>query len=148
MKTHPEIALLAPVPLIHLEDAPGVIEEVGKVAFGSQAFQFFRELDLDRGGLAVETFIYASHAGVRDLSVTWHGLYVGHEENREPVRYRPPSTLEWDGKNAWGTYWIVRDLERLTEPIPIAELCAYGTGEPFGKGFVPEGPMRVGRNTP
>lgn len=144
MPLHPDIALLAPVPLVHLEDGVGVCERKGKVAFGSMAWEFFKKLDEDRAGLAIETFIYASHSGVRDLSVTWHARYSGHVTDVEPRRYRPKSTLEGD-KGGWGVYWLLEGLGRLAEPIPIAELCAYGTGEPFGKGFVPEGPMRVGR---
>jgi hypothetical protein len=142
MPLHPDIALLAPVPLVHLEDGVEVSERKGKVAFGSMAWEFFKKLDEDRGGLAVETFIYASHADVRDLAVTWHARYIGHVTDVEPRRFRPKSTLEGD-KGGWGVYWLLEGLARLTEPIPIAELCAYGTGEPFGKGFVPEGPMRV-----
>lgn len=67
-EVHPDIALLAPVPLVHLEDGVDVSERKGKVAYGSTAWEFFKKLDEDRGGLAVETFIYASHSGVRDLS--------------------------------------------------------------------------------
>lgn len=100
----------------------------------------------------METSIYASHTDVRDLSVKWHARYVGHVEGVNGVhperrRYRPKSTIECDGEGWWAVFWEVAGLERLAEPIPIAELCAYGTGEPCGKGFVPEGPMRVGVRT-
>lgn len=152
MPLHPDITLLAPVPLVHLAGERGgeyVCAHKGKVALGSRAWEFFRALDEDRNGLEVETFVYASHSDARDLSVTWHARYVGHVEGVNGVhpdgrRYRPKSTIECDGEGWWAVFWEVAGLERLAEPMPIAELCAYGTGEPYGKGFVPEGPMRVG----
>lgn len=76
--------------------------------------------------------------------MTRHARYIGHVTGVEPRRFRPKSTPEGD-RGSWGVYWLLEGLERLTESIPIAELCAYGTGEPFGKSFVFEGPMRVGR---
>ncbi len=150
MDLHPTLAILAPVPLLHLEDGEYVSTHKGKVAFGSRAWEFFRKLDEERDGLEVETFIYASHTDVRDFSVTWHGRYVGHVEGVNGLhpkgrRYRPPSTLKWDDEGYWAVFWEVAGLERLAEPIPIAELHAWGTDEPYGKGFVPEGPMRVAR---
>lgn len=148
MEMHPEIALLAPVPLIHLEDGEYVAKHKGKVAYGSRAWEFFRKLDHERGELAVETFIYASHTDVRNLSITWHARYIGHVEgvnglHPEGRRYRPKSTLEWDDEGYWAVFWEVEMLERLKDPVPIAELCSYETGAPYGKGFVPEGPMRI-----
>lgn len=40
------IALLAPVPLHHLQDGYQVARQQGKVAFGSMKWELFRELDV------------------------------------------------------------------------------------------------------
>lgn len=146
---HPTLALLAPVPVGLLDEGLDVCRKKGKVAFGSRAWGFFREIDAEREELAVETFIYASHTHVRDLSVTWHARYIGHVEgvnglHPEGRKYRSNLALA-DGDAWWAVFWEVEGLERLETPIPIAELCAYATGEPYGKGFVPEGPMKIER---
>jgi len=39
------LSLLAPVPAIHLADGQAVCARQGKVAFGSQAWEVFAELD-------------------------------------------------------------------------------------------------------
>ena len=56
------VALLAPVPEEHLLDGVNVIHVEGRVAFGSRAWEVFRELDALRKGDPVDVYIYASHA--------------------------------------------------------------------------------------
>lgn len=55
------VALLAPVPACHLKSAATIIEKMGKVAFGTNACELFRDLDAKKQQ-DVEVFIYASHA--------------------------------------------------------------------------------------
>lgn len=75
------IALLAPVPLEHLTTGKKVAEAHGKVAFGSQMFELFRKLDLERKGQPVEVYIYASHhEGYPDGVIYWRARYIGHVE--------------------------------------------------------------------
>jgi hypothetical protein len=52
-----DIALLAPVPLEHLEDGIDICRKQGKVAFGSRAWEIFRELDALRNGRPISAFI-------------------------------------------------------------------------------------------
>jgi len=50
------VALLAPVPLEHLESGDIVCRQAGKVAYGSRSWDVFAQLDILRGGLKVHTF--------------------------------------------------------------------------------------------
>jgi len=115
------VALLAPVPLIHLTDGALVCEGKGKVAFGSRAWEVFRELDRTRIGEPVDVLIYASHANADGpAAVTWRGKYIGHVEAKhgthpEGMQYRPPSTAEHSSDNLgyWAVFWEVTDLHEL-----------------------------------
>ena len=67
-----DIALLAPVPLVHLEDGANICHEKGKVAFGSRSWEVFRELDELRKKQPVPVLIYASISDAGGLPlVTW-----------------------------------------------------------------------------
>lgn len=149
MNTHPEVALLAPVPFVHLEDGEPVCRKRGKVAFGSRNWELFRRLDQDRDELGVEkvdVFIYASQTGDREHFVSWHANYIGHVEGvggAHPggARFRPPSTMA-DGRGHWAVFWEVAGLERI-EPIPISKLRGLDAKRNYDKAFIPEGPMRI-----
>ncbi len=144
--TH-EFAILAPVPEEHLLSW----QEEGqqpKVAFGSMAFELFRQADQLRGEKAVKVFIYASLAENRPLNseVSWHGLYVGHVQSRggrhpQGMKYRPPSTAS--DKPTWAIFWEVEDLEPLSSPIAIASLKGLGKKSNFASRFLPEGPFLI-----
>jgi hypothetical protein len=54
-------ALLAPVPVVHLEDGVAVFESHGMVAFGTDYFDLFRPGGPLNPGLRV--YIYASASG-------------------------------------------------------------------------------------
>lgn len=150
----PSIALLAPVPLIHLQDGERTCRREGVVAFGSRAWELFQELDALRGGADVPVYIYASHdPDAEVLAVTWAGDYVGrvsaeHGKHPDP-RLRPPSTREedevFDLQTSWALFWHVRGLHRLGEEarIPIRKFVGHGKSKPYKKGFVPEGPLIV-----
>ena len=71
------VELLAPVPADLLLDASEFAGE-REVAFGSRAWEVFRELDAIRGGDPVRVWIYASHDPERPLppTATWTGRYV------------------------------------------------------------------------
>src|SRR4051812_11355274 len=82
IETARHIALLAPVPLQHLISGRPVSAGEGRVAFGSRAWEVFRELDAQRRGMPIDAYIYASHAqGPVALEVSWHGRYIGHVES-------------------------------------------------------------------
>lgn len=146
------VALLAPVPLIHLTDGAVVCQAKGKVAFGSRAWEVFRDLDRARVGEAVDVLIYASHANSDGpASVTWRAKYIGHVEAKngahpEGMKYRPPSTAEHPSDNVgfWAVFWEVADLYELSadEITPVKELQGMA-GKYFKASFVPEGPIIV-----
>lgn len=145
-------ALLAPIPLEHLESGKDICVKEGKVAFGSNAFEVFRELDKIRDGLKVNAFLYASHDPGSQLQVTWHALYVNHVESQQGthpdgMKYRPSSTLKYKNDNVghWGIFWEVEKLHNLSsgERLWISELQSLNTEKYFAKHFVPEGPLLI-----
>ena len=73
-----DFAILAPVPLVHLESALPTVNAQGQVAFGAAGVRFFEGVESLRGGEPVPLLIYATHTkGNRPgLSVTWRGWYV------------------------------------------------------------------------
>src|SRR5207249_12176657 len=71
------IALLAPVPRVHLESALETDTPDGQATFGTRAWELFNELDQRRAGLPVDVYIYESHQeGSFEGKVTWHARYI------------------------------------------------------------------------
>lgn len=148
-----DVALLAPVPLEHLEDGIDVCRNEGRVAFGSRAWEVFRKLDQLRNGLPVDVYIYASHDPVvRRFVVSWKGTYIGHVESiegahPEGMRFRPPSTGKYpeDNQGYWAVFWELEDLRRLDEDqqIPTGRFWGLEKRKSYGRNFVPEGPILI-----
>jgi hypothetical protein len=151
--TASHVALLAPVPLVHLLDGKEVAEREGRVAFGSRAWELFRELDALRKGLAVDVYVYASHAEAPPLAeASWHARYVGHVESSNGahpsgMRYRPPSTgvNPADNLGHWAVFWEVEALQQLPSGrrIRLSDLTGFGKKKAYGPTFVPEGPLLI-----
>lgn len=147
-----QIALLAPVPLEHLEDGIDVCKKEGKVAFGSRAWEVFREVDTLRSESPVTVLIYASMSDTDEPpAVTWRAQYVGHVEGKngahpEGMRFRPPSTgnYESDNRGWWAVFWEVAALEALSksQQLLIKELQSRSGGY-YKPEFVPEGPIII-----
>lgn len=148
-------AILAPVPEEHLVDGCDVCQEKGKVAFGSRAWEVFREADRERAGQPVEVLLYASHlvdGGRSRAVVTWRAEYIGHVETKTGahpagMQYRPPSTAKYESDNAghWAVFWEVAELRRVPpdQQVEISSLRGVGKKKYYGKDFVPEGPLRI-----
>jgi hypothetical protein len=144
------VALLVPVPLEFLLDGQRVGEREGKVAFGSRAWQVFRELEELRSGHPVDVYIYASHTdGPLVLDVTWHAEYMGHVDSiagAHPagMQYRPPSTGKYanDNEGHWAVFWEVQGLRQLPTPnrLRLADLAGFAKRNAYRPGFVREGP--------
>ncbi|MFL6448804.1 MAG: hypothetical protein ACJ746_14105 [Bryobacteraceae bacterium] len=119
--TATDVALLAPVPIEHLKDGQITAKREGRVAYGSRAWELFRNLDAVRNGSEVDAYIYASHQGGEvDFEVTWKAKYVGHMESEigahpHGMRYRPPSTANYSSDNSgyWAVFWEIKDLHQL-----------------------------------
>jgi hypothetical protein len=149
----PAIALLAPVPIEHLRDAVEVCKAQGKVAFGSRAWDVFRQLDAEVNGTPVDVYIYASmDPSAERIEVCWHARYIGHVESRggahpEGMRFRPPSTAKYaaDNKGHWAVFWEVDHLRELApeERLPVGQFIGYGSAKAYKRSFVPEGPLLV-----
>jgi hypothetical protein len=152
--THPEVALLAPVPLEHLKSAYEHFPRGHKIAFGSRAFDVFHEMDNLRKGRAAEVYLYASHSGEMGRPcVTWRARYTGYVDSVDgahprDMEFRPPSTLKYPGDNSgyWALFWEVEGLEPLNgASIPIARLRGYRKKGFYKPTFVPEGPLLIER---
>lgn len=149
----PAFSLLAPVPLEHLLDATAVCRAEGKVAFGSRAWEVFRELDVERNGAPVDVYIYASgDLGSAKIEVSWRGRYIGHVEGKngahpDGLRFRPPSTAKnpTDNKGHWAVFWELDQLNQLepSERIPTGAFIGHKSGKLCAKNFVPGGPVIV-----
>ena len=151
LNTHPDVALLAPVPTIFLTDGMELCnrKRIGKVAFGSRDFQLFRELDQLRGEFAVYTLIYASQADQLRLSATWEALYVRHVEVDDGLypggsRYRPARAVADPNEGGWGVYWEVTGLRPLDDEVPITGLVGWDSKKPY-KASWPERPTIIER---
>lgn len=152
-RSHTEdFAILAPVPEEHLLDGKVVCEREGKVAFGSRAFERFRDADKERLGASVEVLIYASDPiGHRRAVATWRGLYLGHVDGRngahpDGMRFRPPSTANHpdDNRGHWAVFWEVTELRLIhPDPIPITRLRGLGKKKYYADSYVPEGPLLI-----
>ena len=92
--TATHIALLAPVPLVHLESALETETPNRQHAFGSKAWEVFNELDKRRAGRPVDVYIYESHPDASfNGRATWHARYIRLETDRQKANpYRPRST--------------------------------------------------------
>ena len=146
------IALLAPVPLAHLLDGRDVCQREGRVAFGSRAWEVFRKLDAERLSSAVDVYIYASHQTGRGHETSWSARYVGHCDSvggAHPagMRYRPPSTgmSPSDNEGHWAIFWEVEDLQEVGAEgrHALRSFTPFGKRRPYGRQFVPEGPLLV-----
>jgi hypothetical protein len=123
-------ALLAPVPLEHLQAGCEVEANKGFVAFGTRKWELLRLIDDRRGNSAVPVLIYPSHEDIPakdSFVVSWFGWYIGHVDapnGRHPsgMEYRPASTSKYpnDNQGYWAAFWHVRGLRRLTKERCLA----------------------------
>jgi hypothetical protein len=142
MKTASDFALLAPVPLVHLESAQ---ELKGPVAFGSRAYDCFAQVKTLRGNDDVDVYLYASHPEGRDLTVRWHARYIGFVpavKGLHPNPERRPLSSESDTADSL-LFWEIEDLELLKSPIAIGTLQGLKNKKPYGTSFPPHGPILI-----
>lgn len=148
-----DVALLAPVPLEHLQDGQKVCTKEGRVAFGSRAWEVFRQLDSLRKGMPIDVYIYASHTDQPPkFKVSWHARYVRHVDSfngahPEGTRFRPPSTAKYpdDNQGYWAVFWEVEALRKLPQPeqMRLADFTGFGKRRAYRRNFVPEGPLLI-----
>lgn len=118
-----DVALLAPVPHVHLASARSM---EGRIAFGTRSY-VISDLERLRNGKKVDVYIYASHAGGYDNSVTWKARYIGFVEavgGCHPDKTHRPETTLADTPDSL-LFWEIEDLIELsklpkpTAPIPL-----------------------------
>ena len=141
-------AMLAPVPLEHLQWGLEVSAETGLVAYGTQKWELFRQLNEMRGDGRVAVLMYPSHEslpGKDSFVVGWFGWYAGSEESRtgkhsKGMAHRPPTTVV-DG--AWAAFWHVTGLRELPpeKRLPIGKIQGHAGG--WRKDAPPRGPELV-----
>ncbi len=147
-----DFALLAPVPLMHLGEGRDTCIAQGKVAFGSRAWEVFRDLDEKRHNQPVDVYIYASmeHAD-GSPAATWRAEYIGHVEAKmgahpAGMRYRPLSTANYPSDNYghWAVFWEVTNLRMVddNEQVLVKDLQGVG-GNYFKPEFIPQGPIII-----
>jgi len=145
-----QFAILAPVPLEHLQSGKVIAETEGFVAFGSRKWELFRKIDELRNGAAVPVLIYPSYEDgpAKDsFVVTWFGWYVGSEESGTGahslgMKHRPPTTGQYgsDNQGHWAVFWHAKDLDELakTQRLPISAIQTVKGG--WRKDRPPRGP--------
>jgi hypothetical protein len=150
IQTAAHIALLAPVPLVHLLDGETTAATKGKVAFGSDNQNLFLRLDSLREGMPVDVYIYASHNdGQGHCDASWHARYIRHVESKrgthpDGMEYRPLSTAKVSERHS-KLFWEVEDLRRLPKEqrMALAELTGFGKKKSYGHAFAPKGPLLI-----
>lgn len=153
-------AVLAPVPLEHLNSGIAIAEKYGFVAYGTRKWELLRQLNAMRcdtdgrvtGRVAV--LIYESHnenaPAHNSHIVSWFGWYAGSEESDTGahsggMRYRPPTTSAYPSDNIghWSAFWHVSALRKLPadRQIAIGKIGRIAGG--LRKNAAPRGPELV-----
>jgi hypothetical protein len=122
------LALLAPVPRLHLSDAVEICASVGNVAFGSGwisesssgawSFDFFSQEIFEQEIGYLPVFIYASHDPTSAVNrrAEYRGVYSGFMAALSNGQHPLPAELPQsalDGDTAGGIFWRVKSLEQL-----------------------------------
>jgi hypothetical protein len=144
-------ALLAPVPLEHLESSLHVKEDF--VAYGTRKWELLQKLDSMRESAPVSILIYPSDEDVAakdTFAVSWFGWYIGHElsntgRHSKKMKHRPQSTANYPADNLghWAAFWHVRGLRRLPREKQIAIGKIKGLPGGWRKDAPPRGPELV-----
>lgn len=146
-------AILAPVPLEHLETGLTVCDAAGYVAYGTMKWELFRQIDDLREGEPVPVLIYPSDTDTPSHSnymVSWWGWYVGHSRSKggahkDGMLHRPSSTekYEADNKGHWAIFWHLEGLRQLPSSmyLPLGKIPTIAGG--WRKNAPPRGPELV-----
>lgn len=148
-----DFAILAPVPLEHIQSGAEIASKTGFVAFGSRKWELFRLVDEMRAGARVPVLIYPSHEDVPakdSFVISWVGWYIGSEESgtgkhSKGMTHRPPTTGQYpsDNRGHWAVFWHVCELQELPlgKRLPISAIQTVKGG--WRKDAPPRGPELV-----
>lgn len=148
-----EIAILAPIPLEHLESGKTIDETTGFVAFGTNKWELFQKIDSLKGHARTAVLIYPSWGTElvdTGFKVSWFGWYHGHTHSKggahpDGLTHRPPTTSSYPKDNAghWAAFWHIKRLRRLPKEkqISISKIATIKDG--WRKNAPPHGPELV-----
>lgn len=137
--------VLAPVPALHLPAAAASFARAGRVAFGSNAWEFWRR----QAAGATVVWVVASASGfpaggmpgIDPGKLIFRGLLAGIAEavrGRHPdPALRPASTA---GDGPWAMFFELQALVRLDRPRPVIGLVTL-QGTRLVR--VPQGPIAI-----
>lgn len=141
-------AILAPVPLEHLESGLDIAAKQPWVAYGTRKWELLRRIDDLRKDQSVAVLIYPSHEDAdvsTALTVSWFGWYVGHVDSKggthpQGMLQRPATTGQYEGDNKghWAAFWHVAGLREL----PPEKRLAIGKIQGFKGGWRKDAPPR------
>lgn len=110
-------SFLAPVPYMHLDSAIEILQEKPFVLFGTEAFEFFRNVEE-----GARVLIYRSHEDIGPIY--YQGIYRGYVSDPSEMKrlerngFRPETT----SGESWGMYWKCSDIQLLPHPIPLEQI--------------------------
>ncbi|RWD48638.1 MAG: hypothetical protein EOS25_14735 [Mesorhizobium sp.] len=145
-----DFAILAPVPLEHLQSGEDIARRTGFVAFGSRKWELFRKVDDLRVAAPVGVLVYDKVPAKDSFIVCWARWYIGCEESAngkhsQGMTHRPPTTGQYtsDNQGHWAVFWHVRDLRQLppSQRLPISVIQTIKGG--WRKSAPPRGPEQV-----
>lgn len=146
-------AILAPVPLEHLESGLLVLDRQEFVAYGTMKWELLAKVDAMQGDGRIAVLIYPSHEDVPtkdSFVVSWFGWYAGsvHSLNGahpNGMNNRPDTTAKYlaDNRGHWAAFWHVTGLRQLPKEkqISIGKIQGYKGG--WRKDRPPRGPELV-----
>lgn len=144
-----DVALLTPVPEIHLISGEVTCREHGFVTYGTNAVDAMMSLVHQIGDDATaDVLFYASGTAVSGVpKATYRARfvrYLGAKSNgrapQEEAAFRPPTTAS---DEAWQSFYIVSNLTRLAAPIEIQTLKKLSSTGKLKANFVPQGPLVI-----
>jgi hypothetical protein len=143
-----DVALLTPVPEEHLISGFDVCANLGSVAFGSDSVMVLSEYAHLVVDSTAYVLFYASHstasttpaATYRARFVKYVGALATGKAPPSCCDVRPPSTVT-DGP--WQSFYVVNNLCKLDEPIPLTKLSKANVKTKLKANFVPLGPLIV-----
>lgn len=149
-KLNADVALLAPVPEVHLLSGLETCKATGLVAFGSDAGMVLSDFAFQVGADSIaDVLIYASESLTGGPpTATYRARWVKYEGSKggfapPSIAKHRPSTTTSDG--AFLSFWVVSDLCRLDahEAIETKKLRGRGNRTPFVANYVPKGPVII-----
>ncbi|MBK8185034.1 MAG: hypothetical protein IPK63_19920 [Candidatus Competibacteraceae bacterium] len=129
-------SFLAPIPKIHFDSAIDILKAKDFVLFGSDASEFFNNLET-----GIKCLIYLSHDQAEPV-VLYEAVYQGLVRNAEEMHaleaqgFRPSTAVG----EKWGFYWKISEVKKLPQPIELSSIKTK-SGK-YLKSF-PRGPVAV-----